>query len=117
MATLRQSFEDSPLPSPARYPWFAVESSASDTGAPVIVVHGEVDRVSAPELTDVLDDVLKGIPNRLIFDLSNVKSLGLAGVRIIDDAAQALPAQSAIVLRHPQPRVRRVLELTHTDDF
>ena len=43
------------------------------------------------ELTDVLDDVLKGIPNRLIFDLSNVKSLGLAGVRIIDECGAGAP--------------------------
>jgi hypothetical protein len=63
MAILRESFEDSSLPSHASYPWFSVEASASDNGIPVIVVHGEVDGVSAPELTDVVGNVLKGIPN------------------------------------------------------
>jgi anti-anti-sigma factor len=117
MAILRESFEDSSPPPNASYPWFAVETSASDNGIPVIVVHGEVDRVSAPELTDVVGNVLEGIPNTLIFDLSNVKRLGLAGVRVIDYAAQALAEGAPIVLRRPQPRVRRMLELTHTDDF
>jgi anti-anti-sigma factor len=81
------------------------------------VVHGVVDRVSAPELTEIVDDVLEGIPNTLVFDFSNVTLLGLAGVRVIDYAAQGLPESSSIVLRHPQPRVRRMLEFTHTDGF
>jgi anti-anti-sigma factor len=117
VAILRESFEDSSPPCHAGYPWFSVEASAPDNGIPVIVVHGEVDRVSAPELTDVVGDVLEGIPSALIFDLSNVKRLGLAGVRVIDYAAQALVGGAPIVLRRPQPRVRRMLELTHTDEF
>ena len=64
-----------------------------------------------------MGDVLEGIPSALIFDLSNVKRLGLAGVRVIDYAAQALVGGAPIVLRRPQPCVRRMLELTHTDEF
>jgi anti-anti-sigma factor len=105
------------IPSRAVSAWFAVEDSASETGDPVIVIHGDVNMASAPELTDLVGDAIEGIPDKLILDLSNLKSLGLAGVRVIDYAARSLPAASAIVLRHPQPRVRKVLELTHTDDF
>jgi|ERR1700722_7950596 anti-anti-sigma factor len=115
MAILRESFEDSHAPAAAGRLSFSVTASSRNLGPPVIALDGRVDMDSAGELTDIVAEVLEEKPRTLIFDLSKVTFLGLAGIRVIDFARRALPAGHSVVLRHPRPRARRMLRLTHTD--
>ena len=120
MALLTESLGDSPRPPVSarlREPWFSVEVFTVDTDTPMVVVRGEVDMITASELAEVVSEVLETFPRRLVFDLYDVSLFGSAGVRVLEYARRGLPAGCPVILRRPQPLVRRVLEITGMNDL
>jgi anti-sigma B factor antagonist len=70
---------------------FAVEKCEADE-AVVLVVSGEVDMVTAPQLADAIDAALATGPEALIVDLSKVQFLASAGMTVLVTAqAQVVP--------------------------
>lgn len=115
MARLAESLEDSSPSSAAlrpSEPWFSVEAYGVHTDSPVVVVHGEVDVATAPELAVLVTEILEKSPRSLVFDLTNMTFIGAAGVRVVTCAGQALPIGRAVVLLRPQPFIRLILEAT-----
>lgn len=93
-----------------------VSSTRDQAGQPVLIIRGEVDMASAPELARELDKVLRQAPSRLIIDLTATTFMDCSGVRPIADARRRLREERCeIVLRRPSPLVRRVLEVVGLD--
>jgi anti-sigma B factor antagonist len=73
---------------------------------------GEIDLCTASVLRDVLADAdRRKVPNVLV-DLSGVKFLALAGVRVLHEAGERrAAARRRLVVVAPTPTVQRVLSL------
>ena len=84
-----------------------------------LVITGELDLISVPELTWHLGQLLAqlpaGAPGRLVFDLTGVPFIDVATARLISEATRTRPDAGPPVIRRPGPGVRRVLALTGFD--
>lgn len=95
---------------------FAVQVDAADMTVPVVIVHGDIDVATAPELEECLAELLTRHPERLIIDLTDTTLIDCAGARVIVAARRQLPAEDCqVILRGPRPLARRVLEITGLD--
>jgi anti-anti-sigma factor len=77
-----------------------------------LVVSGDLDAATMSVLSRSLTQVAAQHPQRLVFDLAQVRFIDCAATRLIASAAGFLPTGGRPVLRHPSPAVRRILDLT-----
>jgi anti-anti-sigma factor len=78
---------------------------------PVITLAGEADVSTLGALSDLLTAQLSGGAAQLVIEASGLRFVDAASVRLLAAAGQALRARGGmLVLLHPQPAVRRVLE-------
>jgi anti-sigma B factor antagonist len=78
---------------------------------PVITLAGEADVSTLGALSDLLTAQLSGGAAQLVIEASGLRFVDAASVRLLAAAGQALRARGGmLVLLHPQPTVRRVLE-------
>jgi anti-anti-sigma factor len=78
-------------------------------GTVVLTTWGEVDLLTAPQLTEALGDCLRGRPERLVLDLSEVDFLAAAGLSVlvrVDRQAQQGGTRLHIVTGDGGPVVR-----------
>ena len=78
-------------------------------GAPVVTVAGELDSSNAHVLAARMGSVTHTDPERLVFDLSDLRFMDSAGLAILVRAAAEI---DTIELRRPSPIVSRLIELT-----
>ena len=80
---------------------------------PTIALTGRLDTNTAPQLDEVLNQVLSvGGVSRLVFDLSELQYLSSAGIRCFIRARKALEADGGkVAILNPQPAVRKVLDI------
>jgi anti-sigma B factor antagonist len=79
--------------------------------AVVLLVRGEIDLATAPELARTLDEIGEG--QSVILDIAEVSSLDARGIAVVVDHDRKLRARGhGIALRGASPLVRRVLEIT-----
>jgi anti-sigma B factor antagonist len=98
-------------------PWKApivVEVEVSQDTATVMIT-GELDLTTRPVLAKRLSLVLRTKPRRLVLDMAGAGFLDCGTARLIASAGRLLPDGSRLIIRHPSPSVRRVLELTGFD--
>jgi anti-anti-sigma factor len=81
-----------------------------------LVIRGEVDICTAPEVERALGEALNQRPERLVLDLGRVDYIDCASLRVLAAAGRALPGREKAVIRRPSQAVRRVLELTGMSD-
>jgi anti-sigma B factor antagonist len=86
-----------------------IETRADASGAPVIAVAGELDMSNAASLEAAVEIAVAARPERLIFDLSDLRFMDSAGIAVLLGAVGKV---ESIELRDPSPPVRRVVELT-----
>ena len=84
-------------------------------GTATVVISGELDISGTPWLAAQLGNVLEDRPERLVFDLTGVGFIDVAGARLIASTAGALPAGRLPVVRGAGPLIRRVFALTGLD--
>lgn len=85
-----------------------VETLRDDAGVPTIRIAGEVDMSNADLIRSSLDLVAND-PQRVVFDLGELRFMDSSGLAILLGVAE----RSAVVeLRRPLPLVRRIIELT-----
>ena|SRR6476469_764956 len=78
-----------------------------------VVVHGEIDMQTAPQLERVLDDVIAKGALLVTLDLEQVEFLDSSGLRVILGASNKLSEQEGqLLLEGASSAVERVLELT-----
>jgi anti-anti-sigma factor len=73
----------------------------------VIVLSGEVDMASAPELSRMMEPALERGP--LLIDMSEVSFLDSSGVNLF---ARAIAAGGCLILHGVRPNVVKILEIT-----
>ena len=94
-------------------PEFAVQ--VVDLKSPLIHVRGEVDVATAPKLADCILTSLARDPRELELDLTDTTFLDCAGIGVIVWARNQLPDEARVVLRQPNPRIRRILDILKMD--
>jgi anti-anti-sigma factor len=77
-----------------------------------VFIHGEIDISTAPMLKDCVIGVLRKHPDELTLDLTEVNFMDCAGISVISYVLRDSPDGFQVVLRHPQPMPRMILELT-----
>ena len=92
-------------------PTFEAESLEID-GIVVVVVRGEVDLMSSPELDAVVADAIldHGTPRPLLVDLAECQFMDSSGLAVLLRAGENLPERLAIVCPASAPPAR-LLEL------
>lgn len=114
----RHRYGDRPPPRVTRNPHVSIRPELAG-GTATLVITGELDLISVPELTWHLEQLLAqlptGAPGRLVFDLTAVPFIDVATARLISEATRSRPAVGPPVIRRPGPGVRRVLALTGFD--
>jgi anti-sigma B factor antagonist len=92
--------------------------SQSEVGGPVVMLAGEVDLHSSPQLRQVLLEILEQRPARLIIDLSGVEYMDSSGVGTMVEIKRRLESDGGrMILAALRPRVRSVFEVTQLDRF
>jgi anti-sigma B factor antagonist len=82
-----------------------------------VTVGGEIDMTTVDRLRDCLTAVVSQHPEQLIIDLAAVAFLDSSAIHVLIQARHTLPADCPLVLRGPQPIVRRAFELTGLDQI
>jgi anti-anti-sigma factor len=106
-------FPDLPAHSPAGSPGMQVVIEVDvrqDTA--VLTVTGDLDLITRPVLAERLSQVLGTSPRRLVLDLAGAGFMDCGSARMVAGAGRFLPAGGRLIIRHPRPVIRRVLELT-----
>jgi anti-anti-sigma factor len=95
---------------------FAVTRTTDDDGVVVVGLEGEIDIATAPLVWDAIAAALAEHDGRVVVDFSEVSFLDSQGIRalfMVNKDRGIEPGR--LVLRAPQPQVRRVFELTALD--
>jgi anti-anti-sigma factor len=87
----------------------SIGTGSDATGAPVIIVSGELDISNAKSLEATVASITAKRPERLIFDLAALRFIDSAGIAVLLSAATDV---QDVRLRRPSLAVRRVVELT-----
>jgi anti-sigma B factor antagonist len=89
-----------------------------DARGVVLVLDGELDAASAPDLKMYLDALLSEDHARVMLDLNGLAFVDSAGVSVLIRAKQAAEAQGrALVLRRPTEQLERVFALVGLADW
>jgi anti-sigma B factor antagonist len=80
-----------------------------------VFIHGEVDMVTAPVMAECVRLVIAESPKRLTLDLADMSFMDCSGVSVIAYALRESPRGFEVVLRHPRPLTRTVLDITGMD--
>jgi anti-sigma B factor antagonist len=84
----------------------------------VLVLAGELDAASAPDLKRLLDEVLAEPHARVMLDLNALAFVDSAGVSVLIRAKQAADSQGCtLVLRRPTEQLERVFALVGLADW
>jgi anti-sigma B factor antagonist len=84
----------------------------------VLALNGELDVVSAPELEQLLTEVLAESHDRVMLDLNGLSFVDSAGVSVLIKAKQrAQSGGRTLVLRRPTEQLERVFALVGLADW
>jgi anti-sigma B factor antagonist len=100
----------------SQHPGYSAEAHGVGDAEVVINVHGDVDMISAPGLANLISEVVRWAPQRLVIDLSDAGLFGSEGVRVICTARRQLSSEVEFIIRSPGLLTRRVLEITGMDN-
>lgn len=98
----------------SRRPSFAVEADP-DGAATLVVLRGEFDLTAVSALEEMLALVLGKSPGDIVLHMGGVAFIDCACVRVIAQAAQALPGPGRLVVQSLSPVARRLFQLTGLD--
>lgn len=99
---------------PLLCPRLAIERR-EDAQSVILVLRGEIDLASAPELERATLEALSTGQQRIVIDLAGVDFLDSTGLRTLIVAHERAASKGhSVVLRHVRPQARRLFELTGT---
>ena len=81
-----------------------------------IALEGELDALTAPELTEVVESSLAGI-TELIFDLEKMDYTSSAGLRVFLASQQIMDEQGTMTVKHVNEAVMNIFEETGFTDI
>lgn len=97
-------------------PLFEVEQYETD-GAVVLGVSGEVDMLSAPQLTEAIHAALTNKPAALIVDLTKVEFLASAGLSVLVNAQAEVAPPTRFAVVADGPATSRPIKLMGIDSL
>jgi anti-sigma B factor antagonist len=77
-----------------------------------VIVRGEVDMATAPQLRDLLNGLVDGGSTRIVLDCRSLDFLDSSGIGVLVAVRKRLGDDGALTLESPPAHVRKVLELT-----
>jgi anti-anti-sigma factor len=87
-------------------------------GDALVVVAGELDMATAPELSRTLDPLVDGGLSGLVLDFSELTFLDSSGIAVLIDTQQRLaPKGRQLSIRSAQPGAMKVFEISGLLDF
>jgi anti-sigma B factor antagonist len=86
-----------------------IETRSDNSGAPVVVLSGELDSSNVDALSATLASIIAGQPKRMIFDLSALRFMDSAGIAVLVGVARSV---DSVCLHEPSDVVRRIIEVT-----
>jgi anti-sigma B factor antagonist len=86
----------------------AIETASVAGGVPVVTLSGELDSSNAASLHAAMTSILAERPDRVVFDLGDLRFMDSAGIAVLIGVSKV----SEVQLRNPSPIVRRVVEVT-----
>jgi len=86
-----------------------IEAHIDPTGTCVVTLVGELDTSNVASLVAAMASITQQPPQRLIFDLGDLRFVDSAGIAVLLNAAST---SGSVQLRDPSPIVQRVLEIT-----
>jgi anti-sigma B factor antagonist len=88
----------------------AVESEGTER---VVIVRGEVDVSTAPQLRACLEEVTDSSQPRVVVDVGDVQFIDSSGIAVLAAALKRLrPAGRDLVVRRPTPQMTKLLDMT-----
>jgi anti-sigma B factor antagonist len=88
-----------------------LQSRKTDDGA-AVVVRGEIDMATAPQLRDELLALVDGGATRIALDCRGLDFLDSSGIGVLIAVRKRLGDDGSLTLEAPPAHVRKVLELT-----
>ena len=96
---------------------FSADLALVETDA-VVVLRGELDLASTPQLERVLDPLVSHGPPEIVLDCAALSFLDSSGIAVLVNVQSRLGQQDRqLIVRAPQANVLRVLEVTGLMDF
>ena len=86
--------------------------STADGAADVIAVRGEIDMATAPQLRELLDELITAGSRRIVLDCRELAFLDSSGIGVLIAARNRLGDDGEIIVNSPPAHVRKVLEIT-----
>jgi anti-anti-sigma factor len=81
-----------------------------------VIVHGDLDAVSAHHVHDMLQEAIDLMPQQLIINLAECPSIDAAGILLLLDVhRKAMRNGGTVALRSPGERLKRNLRLARVD--
>jgi anti-sigma B factor antagonist len=93
-----------------------LESRTADDGAATVVVRGEIDMATAPQLRDTLLGIVDAGATRIAIDCRGLGFLDSSGIGVLIAVRKRLGDDGVLTLESPPAHVRKVLELTGVTD-
>jgi anti-sigma B factor antagonist len=90
--------------------------SRSSTDGETVVVRGEIDMATAPDLRELLNGLVDDGASRIVLDCRSLDFLDSSGIGVLIAVRKRLGDDGALILEAPQAHVRKVLELTGVSD-
>lgn len=89
-----------------------------DEGGVVISAHGSADVRDAPRLQEQLQQLIQQTRQVIVLDLSDLNFIGPDGLDVLLTVRKALQAHHGqIRLVHPNPEIRRMLQVTRLSEI
>ena len=82
----------------------------------IVALDGRLDTLSAPELEDRLETELDDT-ERLIFDMSGLRYISSAGLRVLLSSMKAMEEQGSMTVRNVSSEVMDIFEVTGFADM
>ncbi len=79
-------------------------------------LQGRLDTNTAPQLEAALKDALSGV-TALTLDFEGLEYISSAGLRVLLSAQKVMKKQGTMVIRHVNPTIMEVFEVTGFSDF
>lgn len=86
---------------------FGLDVGRDADGAALVSLAGELDISNVAKLQDALDPLLDGKPQRLVFDLSELRFMDSSGIAMLLTAAAR---SESVEVRRPSEILRQVIE-------
>jgi anti-sigma B factor antagonist len=81
-----------------------------------VVVRGEIDMATAPQLRDFLDQLVDAGSRRIVLDCRELEFLDSSGIGVLVATRNRMGDGGEIVIDSPTPHVLKVLEITGVAD-